>query len=100
MSIWLVVRISNLQRTSRNLKLLGGNCLFVRLNDCDLVQQPIGTSGVSNIFCAVGEGDLAIDPVAIPVFRTGEVAELGFVECLRRVVHGVAFPLSDLGCIC
>src|SRR5271165_732594 len=70
-----------------HLKLLGCDAFVVGLDQRDFVQQPISLCGVGDILCAVGEGDPAIDPVAIPVFAAGELAQVGFGKCLG---HGVS----------
>ena len=73
-----------------DLKFLGRNSLVVGLNDRDLVQQPICSTVLGNVLCAVGIENVAVDSVPIPILAARKLREIAFVESLRR--HGV--PLS------
>ena len=74
-----------------DLELFLSNAGFMLLSDCDDVEQPVGAALLGKELSAVGVEHRAIDPVAIPVFRAGELPELRFGECscVRHVV-----PLS------
>jgi hypothetical protein len=48
------------------------------LGDCDDVEQPVGSALFGKELSAVGVEHRAIDAVAIPVFRAGELPELRF----------------------
>jgi hypothetical protein len=75
------------------LKFFGGNGLVVRLNDRDFVQKPIRPTVLGNVVRAVGEENVAIDPVPIPVFAAGELREVAFAESLRRHVVPLSFEV-------
>jgi hypothetical protein len=51
------------------LEFLGGDALVVRLNDRDFIEQPIGAAGLSDVLCAVGVKDLAVDRVPVPMLN-------------------------------
>ena len=74
-----------------DLKFLGGNSLVVGLNDRDLVQQPICSTVLGNVLCAVGIENVAVDPVPIPAFAAGELRDVAFAESLRRHVVPLSF---------
>jgi hypothetical protein len=76
-----------------DLKLLGRNSLVVGLNDRDFVQKPIRPTVLGNVVRAVGEENVAIDPVPIPVFAAGELREVAFAESLRRHVVPLSFEV-------
>ncbi len=59
-----------------DLKFLGGDPLLAALREGDLVEQPIGAALIGDVFGAVGEQDVARQPVAIPVLAAGKLAEL------------------------
>jgi hypothetical protein len=65
-----------------DLEFFGGNTLVVRLNDRDFIEEPLGAGLVSHEFRAIGEKNLAVDPVAIPLFAARELCQVGFAECL------------------
>ena len=60
--------------------------LFVGLDDRDFVEKPIGSGLIGEEFGAIGEKDVAVDPVPIPVFGTGELIEIGLGK-LRLLGH-------------
>jgi hypothetical protein len=87
--------VANLQRP--HLKLFGGDTRIVRLDDRNLVQQPIGPALVGYLFRAVGEQHFAVDAVAIPMLAAGELREIGGGESF--VVDHVGLLSSlVLGC--
>ena len=59
-----------------DLEFLGGDLLLAALREGDLVEQPIGAALIGDVFGAVGEQDVAHQPVAVPVLAAGELAEL------------------------
>ena len=77
-----------------DLKVLGGDSLIVGLNDRDFVQKPIRPTVLGNVLGAVGVENIAVDPVPIPVFATGELREVAFAESLRRHVVPLSFEVT------
>jgi hypothetical protein len=57
-----------------HLKLFGGNAAVVTLVERDLVKQPVSAAIIGNMLGPVREHDLAVDGVAIPIFRAGKLA--------------------------
>ena len=57
----------------------------------DRIEKPVGAAFVGDVFRAVGEKDIAVDAVPVPVFGAGELPEIGFAE-FRGLRHDV--PLS------
>jgi hypothetical protein len=49
---------------------------------------------LGNMLCAVGVENVAVDPVPIPVFATGELREVAFAESLRRHVVPLSFEVT------
>jgi hypothetical protein len=68
------------------LELFAGNTFLVLLADRDRVEKLIGPAFVGHEFRAVGEGDVAVDSVPVPVFGTCELPEIDGGE-FRRVRH-------------
>src|ERR1039458_1535307 len=46
----------------------------------DGIQKPIGSAFVGDVFRAVGEDNVAVEAVPVPVFGAGELAENCFAE--------------------
>ena len=68
------------------LKLFRRHGLVEGLLDGDEIEQPEGAAGLGDMLGAVGEENVAVDPVAIPMLGTGEtVHDLGCK--LRGVMH-------------
>jgi|ERR1700674_5895610 hypothetical protein len=59
-----------------DLKFLRGDSLVVGLNDSDVIPKPIRSAVLGNVLRAVGVENVAVDPMAIPVFTTGELREI------------------------
>ena len=57
------------------LMMLESEFLLRCYSDPDFVEKPIGSCRIGNVFRAVRKGDVANQPVAIPVFGTVELAE-------------------------
>ena len=64
-----------------DLECFGGDSLF-QLPERDLVDQPVGAGSIRDILGTVGEEDSADQAVTMPLFRAGELCQLGFVEGL------------------
>ena len=69
-----------------NLEFFGGDVLLEALRDRDGIEKPVGSAFVGDVFRAVGEDDVPVDPVPMPVFGAGELAEICFAEfrCFRH----------------
>ena len=68
-----------------DLKRLTTNRLVVALSDGDFVEQPVGAALVGDVFGAVGEQNVSVEGVPVPMLATGKLAEFGFAEfCCRR----------------
>ena len=78
-----------LDRELPHLEFFSGDAFIVRLNDRDFIEEPIGFGLVGDVLGTVGEQHLAVDAVAIPLFGTGELRQVGWIE---RLSHGR--PLS------
>ena len=63
-----------------DLEFLGSDPLVVGLADGDFIEKPVGAAFVGDVFRAVGEQDVAVDAVPVPVFAAGELPEIGFGE--------------------
>jgi hypothetical protein len=67
------------------LESFGGDSFFVPPRDRDGVEKPIGSAGVGDVLRTIGEDNLAVDGMAIPVLAAGELAEIAFGECFFHV---------------
>jgi hypothetical protein len=76
-----------------HLEFLARHSLLIKLSDGDRIQKPVGSAPVSNVFRAVCEEDLGVDSVPVPVFGTGELPEMKFVE-LFGVRHDVTLSFE------
>jgi len=71
-----------------DLELFAGNARIMLLSNCNDVEQPVSAALLGKKLSAIGVEHRAIDAMAIPVFRAGELPELRFGECscVRHVV--------------
>jgi hypothetical protein len=69
-------RVAGIDLQLPQLELLGGNALFVTLRERDLVEKPIGPGLVGDILGPVREQHVAHDPVAVPLLRPRELAQV------------------------
>lgn len=49
---------------------------------------------LGDVLRAIGEENVAVDPVPIPVFAAGELHEIAFAESLRRHVVPLSFHVT------
>jgi hypothetical protein len=70
-----------------NLELLGFEARVMRLNDRDLIEQPVGPGLIGDVFGAVGEEHGAVDSVPIPVLAASELRQVGCVQCFGHDRH-------------
>jgi len=51
------------------------------LSESNLIEEPIGSAFLRDVFNAISEGDVPNDSVAVPCFRAGELLKVFFFEC-------------------
>jgi hypothetical protein len=59
------------------LESLGLDAFVVKLRECNLIEQPIGTYLVGHILRTIGEMHLAVEGMAIPLFGARKLREVG-----------------------
>lgn len=70
------------------LERLSGDLRF-HLSEGDFIDQPVSACGVSHIFDAIGIENVAIEGVSVPVFGSGELAQIRFFEGCGFLSHGL-----------
>ena len=75
----------------------GFGCDFANgLREGDLIEQPVGSAAFGDVLCAVGVEHVACDAVAMPLLRAGELAEIGFGECVLIHVLLLVYVFTPL----
>jgi hypothetical protein len=65
------------------LEALGGNALVAALPEGDFINQPVSPGCLRDIPDAIRIKNVAHHAVAIPIFGSGELGQVGFCQCFR-----------------
>jgi hypothetical protein len=82
-----------------DLKWLGSHCLVIRLDQRNLIEQPISAACLGYIFRAFGENHFRVDPVPIPFGRAVKLCYSVFLSVIRSAakdLRGAMRPLAVL----